>query len=471
MAYQRWWKTVRDQQGNAINGANCAVYNGGTGTLATVYDPNTDDSAPGSLANPFVTTANGVFGFMAADGEYDVQISGGNGATQQYRVRLDTLGQSADSLRSDLAATTGAGLVGLDPSLIYPANTVGAGVAGVLGAASSLALPPTIYAVVGREVSVYFDNLIQGDARDFYWDVTCGAGVQYEDRWTLVAVAAGTYTLTITAYLKGTEIPLATATADLIVKAASAGTAVNRKVLVIGDSTTAGGQTVSELVTIFSTDAMALTLIGTKGVGPAFHEGISGSTVHAMMTDVASPFAVAGVFNFANYMTVNGYSGLNYVLINLGINDVIVKFTDADLNAQLTSSMADLETMITGIHAYDANIKIGIVIPFPPSSSQDAFGVNYACGYKRWRFKRNIVAWARKVNTQFAGRTVTNKVFIVPGGVGYDTAYNCETTTGGTLVNSRSSIKIAMQGNAVHPDVPGYKQIADGYHAFLKGQE
>ncbi len=112
MAYQRWWKTIRDQQGNAVNGASCAVYNGGTGTLATIYDANSDDSAPAGLSNPFTTTANGVFGFMAADGEYDVQISGGNGATQQYRVRLDTLGQSADSLRSDLAASSGAGLVG-----------------------------------------------------------------------------------------------------------------------------------------------------------------------------------------------------------------------------------------------------------------------------------------------------------------------------------------------------------------------
>jgi len=115
MAYQRWWKTIRDQQGNAVNGASVAVYNGGTGTLATVYDPNTDDSAPGGLANPFVTGANGVFGFMAADGEYDVQISGGNGATQQYRVTLnaENMGtSSADSLRSDLAATTGAEMVG-----------------------------------------------------------------------------------------------------------------------------------------------------------------------------------------------------------------------------------------------------------------------------------------------------------------------------------------------------------------------
>jgi len=127
MAYQRWWKTIRDQQGNAVNGASCAVYNGGTGTLATIYDPNTDDSAPGGLSNPFTTTANGVFGFMAADGEYDVQISGGNGATQQYRVMLNGfVSGSAAELSVDLAAPTGAGLIGYDKSLSYPAGTVGA---------------------------------------------------------------------------------------------------------------------------------------------------------------------------------------------------------------------------------------------------------------------------------------------------------------------------------------------------------
>jgi len=115
MAYQRWWKTIRDQQGNAVNGASCAVYEVGTAVTATIYDPNSDDASPSPISNPFITTANGVFGFMAADGEYDVQISGGNGATQQYRVTLnaENMGtSSADSLRSDLAATTGAEMVG-----------------------------------------------------------------------------------------------------------------------------------------------------------------------------------------------------------------------------------------------------------------------------------------------------------------------------------------------------------------------
>ena len=126
MAYQRWWKTIRDQQGNAVNGASCTVYEVGTPTIATVYDPNSDDATPSPQANPFTTTSNGRFGFMAADGEYDVQISGGNGATQQYRVTLNGfVSGSAASLSVDLAAPTGAGLVGFDDSLTYPAGTVG----------------------------------------------------------------------------------------------------------------------------------------------------------------------------------------------------------------------------------------------------------------------------------------------------------------------------------------------------------
>ena len=116
MAYQRWWKTVRDQQGNAVNGASCSVYNGGTGTLALVYDPNSDDASPSNISNPFVTTANGVFGFMAADGEYDVQVSGGSVASQQYRVTLNastvTYNGAGVVLTGDLASPTGASMVG-----------------------------------------------------------------------------------------------------------------------------------------------------------------------------------------------------------------------------------------------------------------------------------------------------------------------------------------------------------------------
>lgn len=113
MAYDRWYKTVRDQQGNAINGASCTVYTAGSSTLATIYDPNSQDSSPNHLPNPFSTTSNGRFGFMAPDGEYDVVISGGSLATQQFRVTLNGfVSGSAGSLAADLAAPTGAGMIG-----------------------------------------------------------------------------------------------------------------------------------------------------------------------------------------------------------------------------------------------------------------------------------------------------------------------------------------------------------------------
>ena len=116
MAYQRWWKTVRDQQGNAINGASCTVFNGGLGTRAVIYDANSDDSSPSVLPNPFVTGPTGVFGFMAQDGEYDVRITGGAFGEQRYRVTLNastvTYNGAGVVLAEDLSAISGAGMVG-----------------------------------------------------------------------------------------------------------------------------------------------------------------------------------------------------------------------------------------------------------------------------------------------------------------------------------------------------------------------
>jgi len=88
MAYDRFFLTVRDQQGNAVNGASCTVFNGGLSSTAVIYDPNSNDSSPSPMANPFVTTANGRFGFMADDGLYDVKVEGGGIAQQNYRVQM-----------------------------------------------------------------------------------------------------------------------------------------------------------------------------------------------------------------------------------------------------------------------------------------------------------------------------------------------------------------------------------------------
>jgi len=340
-----------------------------------------------------------------------------------------------------------------------------------LGNALDLVLPPTIYTVVGREMNVYFDNLIADDATDYRWDVTCTQGLQQEERWTSgLAPTAGTTTITVAVHNKHNETPITSATASLVVKAAAAGTGVNRKCLFIGDSTTAGGITTGEVVTIFSTDAMAVTLIGTKGTGANLHEGISGWTINKFYTDATSPFYFGGAFNFSTYMSTNGYSGLNYVFINLGINDVFSKTSDAGVSQLATTMLAQLEAMITNIHTYDANIKIGLAVTTPPPYNNDAFGASYGCGQTRWRFKRNLLLWSRLLINQFQGREVADKVYLVPLSLNLDTVHNMLFNTAAPW-NSRTSLTTQRIYNGVHPDTPGYYQSADTYHAFLKGQE
>lgn len=54
------------------------VYNAGTLTVSTIYDDNL--STPTPKANPFTADANGFLYFYAANGKYDVKISGGTPA-------------------------------------------------------------------------------------------------------------------------------------------------------------------------------------------------------------------------------------------------------------------------------------------------------------------------------------------------------------------------------------------------------
>jgi lysophospholipase L1-like esterase len=331
-------------------------------------------------------------------------------------------------------------------------------------------MPPYVYAVVGREASVYLDNLVYQDAGDFHWDVTCTQGQHQNERWTSgLAPAPGTVALSLGIYSKDSETLLTSASTSLVVKAAGAGAGLNRKVLVIGDSTTAAGTTTGELVNIFSTDAMAITLLGTKGAGSNKHEGISGWTVNQFFTDVTSPFVFSGAFNFSSYMSANAYAAVDWVLINLGINDVFSQTSDAGVDSVAAAMAIQLESMITSIHAFDPAVRIGLCVTTPPSATNDGFGANYGCGQTRWRFKRNILRLGRTIINQFQGRETSGKTFIVPLLVCLDTLHNMQSAT--VAANSRTATTVTRLTNGVHPDATGYYQCADAYYAFLKGQE
>jgi hypothetical protein len=325
-------------------------------------------------------------------------------------------------------------------------------------------LPLKIYSVVGHEINIYFENIVE-DSFKYQFDVVCASGSQYADRWTFTPGTAGTIALTINAYQNSQAV--GSASTSVVVTATSVGNGVNRKCLFIGDSTTAAGTYTGEILNLFSSDVMAVTLLGTQGTNPNKYEGYGGWTVNSYITS-SSPFWYSGALNFSNYMSAHSYTGVDRVAINLGINDVFAFTDDATLNTTLTTLITQYNTLINNIKAYNSSIKIGIAITIPPSCGQDAFAQSYGCGQTRWRYKRNIALLHKSLIANFGGQEVSN-IYLVPIHTNLDSKNNMQTTNINT--NSRNTTQIAVQSNGLHPATSGYNQIADVFYNWLKSFE
>jgi lysophospholipase L1-like esterase len=327
-------------------------------------------------------------------------------------------------------------------------------------------LPPTIYSLVGQETNVYFDNIINDRDTKYDFSVACSIGRQETNRFTVIPTTEGTRTLKIDAYRDG--VLVATASSSLIVKAVNVGNGVNRKVLFIGDSTTASGIAISKLNDNLTPDVMKITTIGTKGTSPSKHEAVSGWSTSAFF-GTESPFVYNGVFNFSQYMTNNGYSNLDYVFINLGINDMFNE-TEGTLNSKIATVLGQYQQMVDSIKAYDGNIKIGLVITIPPNYNQDAFGKDYGTNQTRINYKRNNFAWVKSLINQFKGKQVEN-IYLVPINVNLDTRTGFGTVQEPTNTRNPTLINKPASSSGVHPIDVGYHQIADMYWYYLKSFE
>jgi len=334
-----------------------------------------------------------------------------------------------------------------------------------------LNLPPYLYGVVGREVNLYFDNLIMDEASRYDWNVSCydgdsGNGKQQGERWTFVpdAPKAGTV-YSVSAIDKRTGRTIGTGTFTLIIVATNSGASATPKIIAIGDSTTAGGEMITELNALCVSGMPGLTTLGTKGSAPNKHEGISGNTL-LLFTSAGSPFWFSGAVDFSQYIATNGLVGCDFALIHIGINDVFSFTSDAEVGYQIPAIIARLDILIASIHAYNAACKIGICLTIPPAKSQDAFGNSYDTGQTRWRYKRNNWLWVRKLIDTYKGRTA-EQIWLIPYNVCIDTVNNFPFGSAAS-VNSRNPTAISRANNGVHPQTYGYLQLSDVVYAVTK---
>ena len=201
----------------------------------------------------------------------------------------------------------------------------------------------------------------------------------------------------------------------------------------------------------------------TKSNGSA---GDATITFSASAAVPGNPFWIGGAVNFPQYLTNNSIATPDWVFIALGINDVFAYTSDSAASAYADSAFQNLDTLIASIKAAGAGVNVGLMIPSPPSSDEDSFGANYATGQTRWRFKRNILIWARQLIAKYAGQEA-NRIYVVPTNTALDTVNNMSRASSAP-VNSRSTVNATRQNNGVHPAQSGYQQIGDALWAFLK---
>lgn len=348
-------------------------------------------------------------------------------------------------------------------------------------------LPATIYAVVGQEANCYWDGVVSAPLNldQFRYNVTLtglpgmDSSRQQNARWTFPPSAGNVGTGALRLDVHYGNALVATRTVTLRVRGVQTAQPVTRRLLAIGDSTTAGGQFLSELLRLCAGSGLTLTLVGTRGgnvpdsAGQAravAHEAIPGWRIGWFYADPTSPFVFNGAFNFAAYLSAHSIAlaAGDWVTVHLGINDVFGYTDDAACLAQIATMVTQLNAMLASIRAAVAGVRIGLCLTIPPSQDQDAFGHDYAAGQTQWRYKRNRDLWLETMLAAWSGQEASG-VYLVPLNANLDTRHNMLTES--VPANARSPVLVTRQSNGVHPADSGYWQIADACYAFLRGQE
>ena len=131
----------------------------------------------------------------------------------------------------------------------------------------------------------------------------------------------------------------------------------NCSALVIGDSTVEQNIMTQKMLDAFTERDKTLTLLGTRGTAPNLHEGRSGWSAKQYCTQSTdNPFYNNG-FDFSHYMTAQGYSAVDFVVLQIGINDLYNTNLD-DSDDKIAETMGYVCSMIDSILAWNESQKI-----------------------------------------------------------------------------------------------------------------
>lgn len=316
-------------------------------------------------------------------------------------------------------------------------------------------VPSKIHALTGMSNNMYYEN-IMNKALNKDIDVVSTKGFQFDVRYAYTPSVAEVVPLKFSFYEKGKLVN--SKSTSLEIKTPSDITS-NFKAVFIGDSNTNAGVYTQKILDLFSTDVSKITLVGTRGNAPNLHEGRSGwsastYTSNASLSGIANAFwnPSTSKFDFAYWASQNSITGLTHTFIALGTNDIFNFATDTELRSGVVTVLNQFDEMVSSVKSHSGTIKIGIMLPIPPSGKQNDFASAYGAGITRWRYKRNYDYFVSELIKRFDNKTSDN-IHLVSSNLSIDPDND--------FINSNST-------PAVHPNTTGYNKMGEQVYKFLK---
>lgn len=179
--------------------------------------------------------------------------------------------------------------------------------------------------------------------------------------------------------------------------------------LAIGDSTVDHDVMTATLLTHFTEQGHTITLLGTLGDGSGTNnnEGRAGWKASDYFTNrqykgVVNPFynPTTETFDFAYYMTNQGYSDVDFVVLQLGINDLYL--TGA---AAIPATWGYIKGMIDSILAFNNSIKILLNLPTTPNSDLSKHSLAFEPTYRNCVIRYNSFV-LKQVSKEYSGNNV-----------------------------------------------------------------
>lgn len=265
-------------------------------------------------------------------------------------------------------------------------------------------LPESINVKVGSEFRAYFRNILYPTNGNLWVSSNNSLTTRYYDDYLAITpTVEGSHALDWKLYDANSNL-LNSGTLTII---ASVKTASNTtSALILGDSFVNAGVMGQKVIDLYAADEATLNLLGTRGTAPNLHEGRGGwraanyCTTASSETFGVNPFYNDG-FDFAYYMTNQGYSGVQIVVINLGVNDVFA-YKDTTYNGE--TDLNYFGQIVDSILSYDGAIKVIINLPTTPSSDGTSFTDTYGTSQIQWLYNRNIIRFAADLRDYFADK-------------------------------------------------------------------